>query len=66
MVKVLDGLRAGKTHRGVAQDIWGEARVAEVWGSDSWMRSQVRRWIPVADRPNGATHVRLYGATHGC
>ena len=20
----------------------------------------------VADRPNGATHVRLYGATHGC
>ena len=48
MVKVLDGLRAGKTHRGMAQDIWGEARVAEVWGSDSWMRSQVRRWIPKA------------------
>ena len=22
--------------------------------------------VHVADRPNGATHVRLYGATHGC
>ena len=48
IVKVLDGLRAGKTQRGIARDIWGDARVAVEWSSDGWMRSQVRRWIPKA------------------
>ena len=48
LVKVLDGIRAGKTQRGMAQDIWGDARVALEWSSDGWMRSQVRRWIPKA------------------
>ena len=45
---MLDGLGAGKTPRGIAQDIWGQEDVAAVWTSDSWMRSQVRRWIPKA------------------
>ena len=49
LVKVLDGSRAGKSHRGMAQDIWGDARVALEWSSDGWMRSQVRRWIPKAN-----------------
>ena len=48
LVKVLDGIRAGKTQRGMARDIWGDARVALEWSSDGWMRSQVRRWIPKA------------------
>ena len=45
---VLAGLGAGKKPRGIAEDIWGEEDVAAVWYSDSWMRSQVRRWIPKA------------------
>ncbi len=45
---VLAGLGAGKKPRGIAEDIWGEEDVAAVWASDSWMRSQVRRWIPKA------------------
>ncbi len=46
---VLAGLGAGKKPRGIAVDIWGEHEVAAVWYSDSWMRSQVRRWIPKAE-----------------
>ncbi len=45
---VLAGLGAGKKPRGIAEDIWGKDDVAAVWASDSWMRSQVRRWIPKA------------------
>ena len=48
LVQVLDGLRKNKTPRRIAEDIWGKARVAAEWNSDSWMRSQVRRWIPKA------------------
>ena len=46
---VLAGLAAGKKPRGIAEDVWGEKEVAEVWASDSWMRSQVRRWIAKAE-----------------
>ena len=46
---VLAGRGAGKTARGIAEDIWGKEDVAAVWYSDSWMRSQVRRWIPKAE-----------------
>ena len=46
---VLAGLGAGKKPRGIAVDIWGEQEVAAVWASDSWMRSQVRRWTPKAE-----------------
>ena len=28
----------------MAEDIWGAERVAAEWSSDSWMRSQIRRW----------------------
>ena len=45
---VLAGLGAGETPRGVVEDIWGKEDVAATWTSDSWMRSQVRRWIPKA------------------
>ena len=48
LMTVLDGLRAGKKPRGIAEDIWKKEDVAAVWTSDSWMRSQVRRWIPKA------------------
>ena len=47
-MKVLDGLRENKSPRRIAEDIWREARVAAEWNSDSWMRSQIRRWIPKA------------------
>ena len=46
---VLAGLGAGKKPRGIAVDIWGEKDVAAVWNSDSWMRSQVRRWVRKAE-----------------
>ena len=42
---VLDGLKAEKSHRRIAEDIFGKAAVDAEWHSDSWMRSQVRRWI---------------------
>ena len=46
---VLEGLGAGKKPRGIAEDIWGKEHVAKEWTSDSWMRSQVRRWITKAE-----------------
>ena len=48
LAKVVEGLRAGKTPRQMAMDIFGEAEVVAEWSSDSWMRSQLRRWIPRA------------------
>ena len=48
LVKVLDGLRADKTHRQIAEDIYGVEEVAAEWHTDGWMRSQVRRWIAKA------------------
>ncbi len=48
MVSVLDGLAAEKSHRWMAERIRGRARVASEWISESWMRAQVRRWIPKA------------------
>ena len=47
-MRVLDGLRAEKTQRQIAEDIYGADKVAAEWHSDGWMRSQVRRWIPKA------------------
>ena len=47
-MKVLDGLRAEKTHRQIAEDVFGADEVAAKWHPDGWMRSQVRRWIPRA------------------
>ena len=41
----MEGLKAGRTARGIAIDVWGEEAVAAEWGPDSWMRAQVRRWI---------------------
>ena len=48
LVKVVDGLRAGKTQRQIAVDIYGADAVAADWHSDGWIRSQVRRWMPKA------------------
>lgn len=48
LIAVMEGLRAGKKPRAIARDIWGKEEVAATWTSDSWMRSQLRRWIPKA------------------
>ena len=48
LLTVMEGLRAGKKPRGIAEDIWKKEDVAAVWASDSWMRSQVRRWVKKA------------------
>ena len=48
LLTVMEGLRAGKKARGIAEDIWEKEDVAAVWASDSWMRSQVRRWVKKA------------------
>lgn len=39
----LDGDLAGKSERQIAEDLFGRERVVAEWGSDSWMRSRVRR-----------------------
>ena len=46
---MLAGLGAGKKPRAIAEDIWGKKDVEAVWYTESWMRSQVRRWIPKAE-----------------
>ena len=48
LAKVLDGLKTERTPRRMAEDIWGAERVAAEWNADSWMRSQIRRWVPKA------------------
>lgn len=45
LMTVMAGLKAGRTQRGIATDVWGAEAVAGAWASDSWMRAQVRRWI---------------------
>ena len=47
-MKALDGKRAGKTQREIAEDIYGAAKVAAEWHPDGWMRSQIRRWTDKA------------------
>ena len=48
-MKVLDGLRAKKKPRQIAEDIFGAERVAAEWSTGDWMRSQLRRWIDKAE-----------------
>ena len=50
---VLRLLKEGRTQRGIATAIWGEADVARHWAADGWMRSQVRRWIAKARALDG-------------
>ena len=56
LMTLLDGLWAGKKPRGIAQYLWKREDVAAVVAvrtSDSWMRSQVRRWIAKAQALTG-------------
>ena len=41
----MDGLAAGRTARGIAEDVRGAEAGAGEWSADGWMRSQVRRRI---------------------
>ena len=45
---VLDGLAAGRSARGIAEDVFGTEEVAREWTSDGWMRSRMRRRIAKA------------------
>ena len=49
----MEGLKAGRTQRGIAVDVWGAEAVAGAWGPDSWMRAQVRRRIAKAKALDG-------------
>ncbi len=42
LLTALDGRLGGKSLRRIAVDLYGEARVAEEWRSDSSMRGRVR------------------------
>ena len=42
---MIDGLAAGRTARGIAEDVWGAEAVAREWTADGWMRSRARRRI---------------------
>ena len=41
----MEGLAAGRSARGIAEDLWGEEEVAREWSADGGMRSKVRRRI---------------------
>ena len=41
----LAGLRAGKSLREIATDLYGADRVAADWYGDSWMRAKVQRLV---------------------
>lgn len=41
----LAGLRAGKSLREIAIDLYGPDRVAADWHGDSWMRANVQRLV---------------------
>ena len=41
----LAGLRAGKSMREIAIDLYGADRVAADWHGDSWMRAKVQRMV---------------------
>ena len=45
MLCALDGVLAGKSHRRIAIDIYGAAKVAAGWYEDGGLRSRVRRRI---------------------
>ena len=52
------GLRAGKSVREIAVDLYGADRVAAKWGYDGWMRAKARRLV----RRARAASVRESGA----
>ena len=59
---VLDGRLGGRSLRMIAVDLYGEARVAEEWGSDSSMRGRVRwRVARVLKLMNGGYRVLVSG-----
>ena len=61
---VLDGRLAGRSLRSMAIDLYGEARVAEEWGSDSSMRGRVRwRVARALWLMNGAYRVLVSGGS---
>ena len=53
LLTVMKRLKEGRTARGIANAVWGAGAVAGGWGSESWMRAQVRRWIPKARALDG-------------
>ena len=53
LMTVLDGLAAGRSARGIAEDVWGAEEVAREWTSDGGMRSKARRRIAKARKLAG-------------
>ena len=45
---MLDSRLAGRSHRLIAIDLFGEERVEQEWSSDSPMRAQVRWRVKIA------------------
>ena len=46
----LEGDAEGKSHRQIAIDFWGEARVDEEYHPDGWMHSRIKRRLRKAKR----------------
>ena len=58
----LDGTLAGKSHRRIAADLYGEAEVAAAWHDGAAVRGRVRRRIRDAlDLMNGGYHALVTG-----
>ena len=53
LLTVLDGLAAGRSARGIAEDVWGAEKVAAEWSSDGGMRAKARRRIAKARKLAG-------------
>ena len=63
LLTALDGRLGGKSLRRIAVDLYGEARVAEEWRSDSSMRGRVRWRVKQALKlMNGGYKVLVAGA----
>ena len=45
---VLEADQQGRTHRQIAELLWGAERVAEEWWPDSWMHSRIKRRLAKA------------------
>ena len=42
---VMAGVAEGRSHRRIAEDLWGAEAVAREWAPESWMRAQLRRRV---------------------
>ena len=61
VVIALDGHRAGKSMREIAENLYGAAHVAENWDVQSWMRWRMRRLLQMTRTHGNGTSAPIAG-----